>query len=328
MPTFPPQKKDVWYGSLGQAQALGYFNYPTPRARNAAPQGLPAEPPSFSLDSGLITSPVDLELSPPPSSSPTAEIRYTLDGSMPDSTSPLYSSALPISSTSRVRARVYDPAGGTLPSGVGSRDFAVLGADLQNFSSNLPIAVIDSFGVDVDNADSAGSRTPVFSAFIDLDPGTGRAAVFGTPDFAGSGGMRVRGSSSAQFYPKKQYSFETWDGEDKDLDVSLFGMPAESDWVLSAPYGDKTLMRNHLAVPLLRGLRELQRAHTVLRAFYNADGGAVDMADYHGIYLLLVERIKRDAGRVDISALESTDVTEPDISAGTFSSGIARSRTT
>ena len=31
------------------------------------------------------------------------------------------------------------------------------------------------------------------------------------------------------------------------VDKSLFGMPKESDWVLYAPYTDKTLMRNVLA---------------------------------------------------------------------------------
>jgi hypothetical protein len=80
----------------------------------------------------------------------------------------------------------------------------MLGADLQSFTSNLPIVVIDSFGVDIDSSGTAGSRTQVFSAFIDLDPGTGRAAVAGMPDYAGNGGIRVRGSSSALFYPKKQ----------------------------------------------------------------------------------------------------------------------------
>lgn len=48
------------------------------------------------------------------------------------------------------------------------------------------------------------------------------------PDYAGNGWIRVRGSSSALFYPKKQYSFETWGDEDKDLSVSLFGMPTVS----------------------------------------------------------------------------------------------------
>ncbi len=155
----------------------------------------------------------------------------------------------------------------------------------------------------------------MFSAFIDLDPGTGRAAVAGMPDYAGNGWIRVRGSSSALFYPKKQYSFETWGDEDKDLSVSLFGMPTVSDWVLSAPYADKTLMRNHLAYRCFEDFGHYCVRTRFFELFSNTDGGAIEMADYHGIYLL-VERIKRDAERVDINALEATDVTGPDISGG------------
>ena len=39
-----------------------------------------------------------------------------------------------------------------------------------------------------------------------------------------------------------------------DSTVSLLGMPAESDWVLYAPYSDKSLMRNILAYQLGRDL--------------------------------------------------------------------------
>jgi len=39
--------------------------------------------------------------------------------------------------------------------------------------------------------------------------------------------MRVRGDSSAYFYAKKQYSFETWDEYDQDKDVSILGFPPD-----------------------------------------------------------------------------------------------------
>ncbi len=65
------------------------------------------------------------------------------------------------------------------------------------------------------------------------------------PDYVGRAGMKVRGSGSTGF-PKKQYAFETWDEANEDLDVSILGMASESDWILHAPYSDKSLMRNVL----------------------------------------------------------------------------------
>ena len=93
-------------GSLGQAQSIGHFPHPTPGIRNTEPLGLPAAPPTFSHESGQLTSPVSLALSGP---SPTAEIRFTLDGTEPGGSSTRYTIPLTISSSTRVKARVYDP---------------------------------------------------------------------------------------------------------------------------------------------------------------------------------------------------------------------------
>ena len=64
-------------------------------------------------------------------------------------------------------------------------------------------------------------------------------------NYNGKIGIEIRGSSSQQF-PKKQYAVETRDLAGNDLDVSLLGFPAESDWILFAPYNDKSLMRDVL----------------------------------------------------------------------------------
>ena len=74
----------------------------------------------------------------------------------------------------------------------------------------------------------------------------------GEPLFEGPVGIETRGQSSQYFYPKKQYGFETRSTEDfeLDVDVSLLGLPEEEDWILQAPYGDKSLMRNVLTYSL------------------------------------------------------------------------------
>ena len=57
-------------------------------------------------------------------------------------------------------------------------------------------------------------------------------------------GIEIRGQSYKCF--QKQYGFETRDSENEDLDVSLLGLPEEEDWILHAPYSDKSLIRNVL----------------------------------------------------------------------------------
>jgi hypothetical protein len=64
--------------------------------------------------------------------------------------------------------------------------------------------------------------------------------------YAGGAGIELRGHSS-QLFPKKQYGVELRDRRGEGRDVSLLGMAADDDWVLSASYSDKTLMRNALA---------------------------------------------------------------------------------
>jgi hypothetical protein len=68
-------------------------------------------------------------------------------------------------------------------------------------------------------------------------------------EYSGKIGIEVRGQSS-QMFPMKSYSVELRDNAGKSVDKSIFGMPKESDWVLYAPYTDKTLMRNVLAYGL------------------------------------------------------------------------------
>ena len=116
-------------------------------------------------------------------------------------------------------------------------------------------------------------------------------------DYKGKIGIEFRGSTS-QSFPKKPYGFETWDESGEDNDVKLLGMPKESDWTLNATYNDKTLMRDGLSYILAGSVMEYAP-----RVRYNE---LVINGQYRGIYLL-VEKIKRDKNRVDISKIETTD---------------------
>ena len=118
--------------------------------------------------------------------------------------------------------------------------------------------------------------------------------------FEGPVGIETRGQSSQYFYPKKQYGFETRSTEDfeLDVDVSLLGLPEEEDWILQAPYGDKSLMRNVLTYSLSEDMGRYASRTRYVNLNLN------DQND--GVYVLM-ERLKRDVNRIDINELRPVE---------------------
>lgn len=135
------------------------------------------------------------------------------------------------------------------------------------------------------------------------------------PDFEGRIGIEIRGYTSQEF-PKKQYGFETRGPTGDDIDQALLGLPAESDWILHAPFMDKSLMRNHLAYELSREMGQYApRTRFVELFLVDASDPRVELEHYRGVYVL-TEKIKRGAERVPIEALDEAATTEPDIHGG------------
>ncbi|NCF90181.1 MAG: hypothetical protein GWQ05_04370 [Verrucomicrobiaceae bacterium] len=316
--TYGAQAEDIAYGELGSARTRGYMETPTPETKNAGLQasGLPAESVQFDRTGGMFVGSTTLTILP--TMSATAVVRYTTNGTVPSQVSPAYSSPFSITGTTTVRARVFDA--GRLPGEIKSRTLIELAADVADFNSALPIIVADSSGVNIDLASNPSAPRPfrnVYTVVIDRDPADYLARMTTTPDFTGRGGMHVRGQSSSGF-PKKQYAWETWNNEDEDKDVSILGMPRESDWILHAPYSDKTLLRNML---VYESARDLYGDGGGMRAqfvelFMNVDGGSVSMSDYRGVYVVM-EKIKRDGDRVDVEKL-CDKVTDPALITGGY----------
>ena len=125
-------------------------------------------------------------------------------------------------------------------------------------------------------------------------------------EFNGKAGIELRGQSS-QGQPLRSYDIELRDAAGLEVPTPLLGMPPESDWVLYAPYMDKTMMRNYLAYTLTREMgRWASRVRYVELILNN---------EYQGIYLL-AEKIKRDSSRVNISKLLPTDNTGIELTGG------------
>lgn len=328
---YPAQSEDVSYGYLGVARTLGFLESPTPMVKNSgiqSPNGPISEEVVWSRTGGLISATTTVSMAAP--LTPGGVIRYTTDNSAPVETSPVYTpgSNITVAATTNLRARVFAP--GYLPGPVTARTFLLLAPDITNyrgtgqaFHSNLPVIVLDSFGrnIDAENSSVPGARPFRYSyaVVLDNDPLSGnrtRLTPVAPVNFQGRGGVHVRGESSSGM-PQRQYSWETWNSEDEDKDVSILGMPAESDWVLYAPSTDKSLIRNFIAYSTMRDVNGTGSAMRTkfVEVFFNQDGGNVSAADYRGVYVL-VEKIKRGNDRIGIEKLTPCEATPSLITGG------------
>ena len=168
-------------------------------------------------------------------------------------------------------------------------------------TSNLPILMIDTYG----NSIPDEPRIDAYLGIIDNETGLNHV----TDDFNGYNGhitIEKRGNSS-QWNDKAPYRFETVDEDGENNNVSLLGMPEENDWVLYAPWQDKSMVRNILTYKLSNDIGRYAPRTKLVELYLN--GG------YEGVYVLM-EKIKRDGDRVDISKLNPDEISGDDVTGG------------
>lgn len=169
-------------------------------------------------------------------------------------------------------------------------------------SSNLPIIKINTGGMAI-------SDEPKISAQIFIiNHGAGQRnysndSIF---EYQGQIGIEQRGSSSGGM-PKKSYGFETWNGQGIEIDTPLLGMPSQSDWILSASYADKSLMRNVLSYDIFNKMGHYASRTQYCEVWLNEV--------YQGVYILM-EKIKRDDNRVRIAKLNPWDTAGAEVTGG------------
>jgi hypothetical protein len=168
-------------------------------------------------------------------------------------------------------------------------------------SSDLPIILIDTHGQFIGDGRITADMT-----VIDNGPGV-RNSVTDAPDScSGRIGIELRGVNSAQ-KPQKPYRVETQDSPGNNRNVKLLGLPRENDWVFYSPYVDETLIRNALAFRLAN---DIGRYASRTRFFELVLNG-----DYQGLYVLL-EKIKRDKNRVNVSEMDADDTAGDSLTGG------------
>ena len=169
-------------------------------------------------------------------------------------------------------------------------------------SSNLPIISINTNGQQIPD------ETRIVADMGIIKNGEGNRNNISDPfnDYNGKISIEIRGSTS-QIYPKKQYGFETQDSSGNNNNVSLLGLPPENDWILYAPYGDKSLIRNVFIYKIARELGHYAPRTKLCELVLNGE--------YLGIYVL-IEKIKKDENRVNISELEPDDISGDELTGG------------
>ncbi len=168
--------------------------------------------------------------------------------------------------------------------------------------SNLPIVVIETGGQEIVDE----PRIVADMGIICNGEGQTNSITDPYNNYSGKISIEYRGSTS-QDYRKKSYGLETQYPDSANRDVSLMGMPAENDWVLYAPYSDKSLIRNILSYRLSRELGHYAPRTRLCELVVNGD--------YKGIYVL-TEKIKRDENRVNIATLNPDEISGDDLTGG------------
>ena len=288
----------------------GFFTTPTPGASNGPPLFHPASEVEFDSTSRAFTQNFTLNLSVPEQN---ATIRYTTNGDPVQETSTEYTGPLSITRSTQVRARAFLPA--ALPGPSRTEGFVKLATSEANFSSDLPVVILSTFGEGGPPESGSTTRKDVFMLLYEPDPVTGRTTLDSTPTVTTRGGFRKRGSSSAGF-PKYGMSLETWDENNDDRNINFFGFGSEADWILNARYTfDLALMRNALTYRLSNDIGRWAVETQFVELYNDTFGSDVAASDYFGVYTFM-ERIDSDNNRLDIAGLDPWENSGEEITGG------------
>lgn len=170
------------------------------------------------------------------------------------------------------------------------------------YSSNLPIININSFNQPIVD------DPKVLADFGIIYNGSGQInyKTDAPNEYSGDIMIEIRGESS-QSFNKKSYAFETVDASGLDMDTSFLNFPSEEDWILYGPYSDKTFLRNVLAMKIGREMGSYNSRTRMVEVIVNGN--------YEGVYVMM-EKIKKDKNRLDISKLAPIDIDSSQLTGG------------
>ena len=175
--------------------------------------------------------------------------------------------------------------------------------DFDGFESPVAVLRINTFEEAIPDAPSIRGRMEI----VWTDTTVSHASYGAPSNLVTNIEIEKRGRWSQFVYPKNGYAIETKDFHWEDTDVSPLLMPLEEDWTLHGPYGDRSFMRNVLAMRLANKQRNYASRTRFVELFINGD--------YEGLYVMM-EKIKRGEDRVDIAKLKPDEISGDDVTGG------------
>ncbi len=180
----------------------------------------------------------------------------------------------------------------------------------QTFTdSNLPIVVIET-----DGGASIPDEPKVLATMKIIwhqDGSRNYMSDIDNPEFLnydGRIGIERRGYSSQMVSDKKPYGLTTLQDDNvSNNNVSLFGMPAENDWILNPLAYDQTGMRDVIAYELSNQIGQYASRSQYCEVVLNGN--------YRGLYVFM-EKIKVDKNRVNIEKMDETCNQPPEVTGG------------
>ena len=280
--SYPYQLVDISYGRDGDDPGIfGYYEIPSPGKKNFGPavEGISSSP-VFSAEGGFYDDPLTIEIT---TSSPDAEIYYTLDGTEPSENSPKYINPLFIDSTSVLRVKTFED--NMFPGLVVTHSFFI--NETQNlpvislvtdpdhfFSDETGIYVIGTAGVegyctDVPHNVNQDWERPVNVELFETDGTRGLNQLAGVKIFGGCSRVRYPVKSLA-LYARKIY-------ETSSFKCRLFPDRTSEEYesfILRASADDQpfTLFRDPLTQMLVKDVIDVDvQAHRPIVVYINGE---------------------------------------------------------
>ena len=210
-----------------------------------------------------------------------------------------------------MRARSFKS--GLVDGPIHSETYFHLAGDAAAFASEIPVVVIDNFGQGEVPAPDSVTRQP--GQLMIFEPVNGVCSLTNAPQVASRAGLKRRGESTLRpTADKPNLSVETWgEVDEEDQSIKPLGMPADSDWILYAPWTiDTAMIRNPFIYEVSNEAGQYAVRTRFVEVFLNYDdaGGSISESDdYYGVYVLM-EKIKQGPDRVDVAELTDSVNTE------------------
>ena len=168
-------------------------------------------------------------------------------------------------------------------------------------STQLPIIVIETNEYGVYDSSVIASM-----GIITNSSGRYNRLTDSFTDYDGRIRLKLHGTYSLRF-PKKSLRIELQDSTGDNNNVSILGLPAENDFILYAPFQDRTLIKNVFTYNLGHKMGYYEPRTRFCELVLNGN----DL----GLHVL-IEKIKRDKNRVDITKLNSDDNSGTNVTGG------------